>query len=132
MKRTFLLLFIGVSFGFQSTEFSFTDAYGNEFTIESTKQIPKVIDTEFLKTNLNGTHFPFTPNANQKLKIRYTITEFEKLKQMEYQIRLRTAPKSDKIEDILMYLGVRYYRMKLKKTKSGIELEAVEFMYSEI
>jgi len=133
-KLTLILILIGVSFGFktQTSEFSFTDKYGNEITIENTEMIPELIDVEFLKNNLNGTHFTFRLKEELELKFKYRIAEFVRINKMEYRLRILQSPKSDKVEDIIRYVGYSNYRMKLKKTKSGIELQKVEFMYSEI
>ncbi|MFI1742852.1 hypothetical protein [Thalassobellus sediminis] len=131
---TLILILIGVSFGLkaQTSEFSFTDKYGNEIKIENTKMIPELIDEEFLKNNLNGTHFTFKLKEDAELKFEYRIMEFVRISKMEYRIRILQKPKSDKAEDIIRYVGYSNYRMKLKKTKSGIELKKVEFMYAEI
>jgi hypothetical protein len=133
-KLTLILILIGLSFGFktQTSEFSFTDKYGNEITIENTEMIPELINVEFLKNNLNGTHFTFKLKEDSELKFEYRIAEFVRINKMEYRLRILQKPKSDKAEDIIRYVGYSNYRMKLKKTKSGIELHKVEFMYAEI
>ena len=133
-KLTLILILIGVSFGFknQTSEFSFIDKYGNEIIIQNTELIPELINAEFLKNNLNGTHFTFKLKEDSDLKFEYRIAEFVRINKTEYRLRILQKPKSDKSEDIIRYVGYSNYRMKLKKTKSGIELEKVEFMYAEI
>ena len=133
-KLTLILIFIGVSFGFktQTSEFSFTDKYGNEITIANTKMIPELIDVKFLKSNLNGTHFTFKLKEDAELKFEYRIAEFVQINKLEYRLRILQKPKSDKAEDLIRYVGYSNYRMKLKKTKSGIKFQSVEFMYAEI
>lgn len=131
---TLILILIGASFGFntQTSEFSFTDKYGNKITIENTEMIPELINVEFLKNNLNGTHFTFKLKEDSDLKFEYRIAEFVRINKMEYRLRILQKPKSDKIEDEIRYVGFSNYRMKLKKIKNGIELKSVKFMYAEI
>ena len=133
-KLTLFLILIGVSFGFktQTSEFSFTDKYGNEIIVENAELIPDLIDTEFLKNNLTGTHFTYEPNKTPKLKFEYRIEEFIRINKLNYRLRILQKPKSDKAEDIIRYIGRSNYRMKLKKTKNRIELKKVEFLYMEI
>ena len=133
-KLTLILILIGISFGFksQTTEFSFTDKYGNEITIENTELIPELIDTEFLKNNLNGTHFTYKLKEDAELKFEYRIAEFVRLNELEYRLRILQKPKSDKIEDEIRYVGFSNYRINLEKNRNGIELKSVEFMYAEL
>lgn len=133
-KLILTLILIGVSFGFktQPSKFSFTDKYGNELTIQNIELIPELIDTEFLKNNLNGRLFTFKRKEDAKLKFEYTISEFLRIDQMEYRLQILQKPKSGKQVDLTKNIGFSYYRMKLKQTKSGVELVKVEFMYAEL
>ncbi len=129
-----ILILIGISgsFKYQTNEFSFTDKYGNVFIIQDKELIPDIIDPEFLKTNLNGTYFTFEPNEDSELTFEYTITSITRIKKFEYQLRVLQKPISNNPGNTLKHLGYSNYRMKLKKTKKGIALEKIEWMYSEM
>lgn len=133
-KLVLILILISVSLSFktQNSEYSFNDKYGNKITIENTEGIPKIIDLEFLKKNLNGTYFSFKLKEDSELKFEYRITEIIRINKLEYRLRILQNPKTDKLEDKIRYIGYSNYRMKLKKIDNGIELKKIEFMYAEL
>lgn len=133
-KLFLILILIGVSLEIegQNNEFSFSDEVGNEITIEKTELIPELIDTDFLKNNINGNHFTINKNEKPTLKFEYTIEKITQINKTEFLIRVSQRPKSNKAEDILRYSGYTNYRMKIKETKNGIKLHYFQFLNTEI
>ena len=58
---------------------------GNQIVlVPDPRNIPELIDVEFLKNNLNVTHFTFKLKEDSELKFEYRIAEFVRINKMEY------------------------------------------------
>ncbi len=128
------LLIIVVVFSFSATaqeSLKFTDKFGNDFFFNSEILIPKHLTVDFLKANLNGSHFI---RDIEKTGINYTfnIYEVERINRTNYRLRIAANPKRGGIAEILKLLGYSNYKLKISMNKKVIKFESIEFMYGEI
>ncbi len=134
-KKILLLILVGflLAFGIvKNSDFNYSDQNGNDFVIKEYANIPKIIDTTFLKNNMNGMHFENDSKKNAKTKFKYVVEKFEKINKLEYKMRIFQSPLSKKIEDIIRFQGFSVYKISLEKTKTEVKLVSIKYMFSEI
>lgn len=120
----FLLTFV--------SELTYQDSFGNEFVIENSQKLPKGIDFEFLKTNLNTTHFieKFTPKSYD---YKFTLISVEKKSRNTYELKVRIKPQTkNDVQEILKYQNPSYYVLKTRSQNKKLEIESVKFNRGEI
>lgn len=124
-----LMLFLLVTF---ASELTYQDSFGNEFVIENSQKLPKEIDFEFLKSNLNSTHF--IKKAIQKTYgYKLTVIEIQKKAKNIYELKVRIKPQTkNDVEEILKYENQSYYVLKTRRTNNRLEIESVKFARGEI
>lgn len=133
-KLILSIFLFGICFGFNSkqiTDIEFTDEFGNNFTIPASEEIPKPLSINFLINNLDGTYFKTQPFI-KGLRFDYNLSEFEKVNRNNFKFRVDQNPRTDDIKIKLGFMGARYYKIKIKRTDSGIKLVKVEYLYSII
>ena len=115
-----------------ASELTYQDSFGNEFVIENSQNLPKGIDMEFLKINLNTQHF-IEKFASKSYSYKLTVMEFKKKGKNLYELKVRIKPqtKSD-VEEILKYQNPSYYILKTRNPNKKLEIESVKFIRGEI
>ena len=85
-----------------NTETKYLDSYGNTFIIKNIETSPEDIDVEFLKVNLNSSHF--VKKFGLKIpKYQFVLLEVNKTNEYKYELRMeiesdtRIKRKNDKI-----------------------------------
>lgn len=134
LKLTLSIILFGLSFGFstaQTSDTEFTDKDGNNFTIPIADLIPKPLTNTFLIENFDGTYFKSQPLIAD-LKFDYYISEFEKINRNNFKFKIDQHPKTEDIRTKLGYMGSKYFKVKIKRNKDGIELVKIEYLYSVI
>ena len=132
LKLTLLIILFGVFYGFNTEQLSdtkFTDEYGNNFTIPTSELIPNPLTNEFLIANLNGTYFksqPYIPD----LQFDYFISELKKVNRNNFKFRIQQNPRTGDIRTKLGFFGAKYYNIKIKRKKNGIELIEIKYLYA--
>lgn len=131
MKKIFIIIIIGILFGFdnlQSQTQNFYDDYGNKFIINDVATIPNRINYDFLKDNLTGAYFI---EDIEKTEIRYTfnILEIHSINKNNFRLGMIIIPQTDNVEEILKHMGYSNYKLKKRNNKREI---SIEFLYGEI
>lgn len=118
-------------FAFASNN-SFKDSFGNEFVIENSQKLPKGIDFEFLKNNLNAKYF--IENFTQKeYNYKLTVIEVKKKNRNTYELKVQITPQTkDDLQEILRHTNPSYYILKIRNRNKKAEIESVKFDRGEI
>jgi hypothetical protein len=135
-KLKFYILSISIVFAFglnaQNPELIFDDEFGNTFKIYDYQNLSEFLNSDFLIKNINAEQIN-SGNDNSDLKFDFIISDFEKLNRNNYKFKVTTHPRTKDIETILKYLGGgQYFKLKIKRTRNGIELKDIEYLYSII
>ncbi len=127
MKLIMFLFFLAFA-----SELTYQDSFGNEFVIENSHNLPKGIDMEFLKINLNTQHF-IEKFVRKSYTYQLTVMEFKKKGENLYELKVIIKPqtKSD-VEEILKYQNPSYYILKTRNPNKKLEIESVKFIRGEI
>lgn len=115
-----------------ATELTYQDSFGNEFVVENTQKLPKGIDFEFLKNNLNTKHF-IEKFVRKSYGYKFTVISVEKKSKNIYELKVRIKPETkDDVEEILKYQNPSYYALKTRSLNKKLEIESVKFNRGEI
>ena len=115
------------------TEFSYKDSCNNVIVIEKTENLPKPINTKFLKENFNSKVLD-SKFCNEEDNFQINITDVKKISKNKYDLRIFAMPNGDSIniQKILKHRGYTHYLLKIKKEKSEYKIEKVERRFGEI
>ena len=136
MTRVFALLFIlignGVNFfNAQGSSFSYTDASGNNITIQNCETLPWPIDTAFLKHNLNGNLLNCF-RAGDTTRYSYVIELTKSKEEKGFHLRILAVPQTDNIEEILGHYGWFHLLMRIRNVDGGYKIRQIDYLYGEI
>jgi hypothetical protein len=116
-----------------SSNFSYTDIYGNNITVLNEGKLPAKLDTTFFKLNLTGLYFDRTLTEST-LRYDYILSDIKRTKKKnEVEFNLTIVPHTKEIEEVLKHLGGRrHLKMTLNRENKKLRIDKVEFMYGEI
>jgi tRNA U54 and U55 pseudouridine synthase Pus10 len=117
-----------------TSELTYKDSFGNEFVIENSEKLPKRIDFEFLKINLNSKHF-IENFARKSYGYKFTVIEVQKKRKNIYELKVQITPQiKDKkdIEETLKYSNPSFYILKTRSSNKKLEIESVKCVRVEI
>jgi hypothetical protein len=114
------------------SDFAFTDIYGHKFLIKNIDNLPVLLDTTFLKSNLTGLYFYNADNDTTSC-FDFIITDIKTIKKrQEFELKILFVPKKNDIETILKYQNFRHYRMTVKTINDKLQIDSIDWLFGEI
>lgn len=115
-----------------ASELTYQDSFGNDFVIENSQKLPKRIDFEFLKSNLNTKHF-IENFARKSYNYKFVVMKVQKKSKNIYELKVQIIPQTkDDVQEILRYTNPSYYILKTTNRNKKLEIESVKFDRGEI
>jgi hypothetical protein len=114
------------------SELTYQDSFGNDFVIENSKKLPKRIDFDFLKCNLNTKHF--IENFTRKsYNYKFVVMKVQKKSKNLYELKVQIIPQTkDDMQELFRYTNPSYYILKTTNRNKKLEIESVKFDRGEI
>jgi hypothetical protein len=131
----FAMAFQGTTLNAQHHEdtFAYNDQYDQTIIISNSSELPKNIDTTFLRKNLNSKHLLTVSDSALLGKVNFLITEVRPYKKKgEYQITLKYFPKSAEMYEKLRERGSEYFLLRTYRQSKELHLVEVSYMYAKI
>lgn len=114
------------------SDFAFTDIYGHKFLINNIDNLPVLLDTTFIKSNLTGLYFYNADNDTTSC-FDFIITDIKTIKKRkEFELKILFVPKTNDIEAILKYQNFRHYRMTVKTINDKLQIDSIDCLFGEI
>jgi hypothetical protein len=115
-----------------ASELIYQDNFGNEFVIENPQKLPKEIDFEFLKSNLNTKHF-IENFVRKSYNYKFVVMKAQKKSKNVYELKVQIIPQTkDDVQVILRHTNPSYYILKTTNRNKKVEIESVKFDRGEI
>jgi len=114
------------------SDFAFTDIYGNKFLIKNINNLPVLLDTTFLKTNLTGLYF-YKADIDTTSCFDFIIADIKTIKKKkEFELKILIVRHKNDIESILKHQNFNHYRMTVKTIKDKLNIDSINWLFGEI